>query len=430
MSSILTNNSAMVALQTLKSINSNLASTQAEISTGKAIGSAKDNAAVWAISKVMEADVKGFKGISDSLSLGESTVAVARQASETVTDLLTEIKSKIVAAQEDNVDRGKIQTDIVALRNQITSVVGAAQFNGLNLVDGSQTGTNANGNTGVDVLSSLDRKADGSIVTSSIGVDAQNLSLTAGTALAAGAASVGTDTGTAGVIDANDGGTNDSITLDTFAFLDASGGATATAAVMPDAAGVDTTVNTGLVVGDQLSLTIGTVQGNYVIKEGDTAESVVAGMKNAMVAQGLDGNSFSMDIDTNAAQLVITNETNADAAFSFSASRGSGGLSGLATMDVSTGGGADAALGAIENMIQTSIDASAAFGSVEGRIEIQSNFVGKLSDSLKAGIGAMVDADMEAASARLQALQVQQQLGTQALSIANQAPQNILSLFR
>ncbi|WP_371170472.1 flagellin [Aliiroseovarius sp. 2305UL8-7] len=430
MSSILTNNSAMVALQTLKSINSNLASTQAEISTGKSIGSAKDNAAVWAISKVMEADVKGFKGISDSLSLGESTVAVARQASETVTDLLTDIKSKIVAAQEDNVDRGKIQTDIVALRNQINSVVGAAQFNGLNLVDGTQGGTNTNGNVGVDVLSSLDRQADGSVVTSSIGVDAQNLSLTAGTALTTAAASVGTDTGTAGVIDANDGGTNDSITLDTFAFLDASGGATGTAAVMPDAAGVDTGVNTGLVVGDQLSLTIGTVQGSYVVKEGDTAESVVAGMKNALISQGLDGNSFTMDIDTNAAQLEITNETNADIAFSFSASRGSGGLSGLTTMDVSTSGGADAALGAIENMIQTSIDASASFGSVEGRIEIQSNFVGKLSDSLKSGIGAMVDADMEAASARLQALQVQQQLGTQALSIANQAPQNILSLFR
>jgi flagellin len=53
-----------------------------------------------------------------------------------------------------------------------------------------------------------------------------------------------------------------------------------------------------------------------------------------------------------------------------------------------------------------------------------------LTDSLKSGIGSLVDADMEAASARLQALQVQQQLGTQALSIANQAPQNILSLFR
>ena len=80
MSSILTNNGAMVALQTLKSINMNLASTQGEISTGKSVATAKDNAAVWAISKVMEADVKGFKGISDSLNLGQSTVAVARQA--------------------------------------------------------------------------------------------------------------------------------------------------------------------------------------------------------------------------------------------------------------------------------------------------------------------------------------------------------------
>ena len=134
MSSILTNNSAMVALQTLKSINGDLAKTQSMISTGKDVASAKDNASVWAISKVMEADVKGFKGISDSLSLGESTVAVARQASETVTDLLTDIKGKIVAAQEENVDREKIQTDIDALTDQIKSVVGAAQFNGLNLL--------------------------------------------------------------------------------------------------------------------------------------------------------------------------------------------------------------------------------------------------------------------------------------------------------
>lgn len=70
MSSILTNTSSMVALQTLKGINASLMKTQDEISTGKSVASAKDNAAVWAISKVMEADVKGFKGISDSLSLG------------------------------------------------------------------------------------------------------------------------------------------------------------------------------------------------------------------------------------------------------------------------------------------------------------------------------------------------------------------------
>ena len=126
MSSILTNSSSMVALQTLRGINSNLMKTQDEISTGKSVASAKDNSAVWAISKVMEADVKGFKGISASLSLGESTVTVARQAAETVTDLLTEIKGKIVAAQEDNVDRAKIQTDIGVLRSQINTVVGGS----------------------------------------------------------------------------------------------------------------------------------------------------------------------------------------------------------------------------------------------------------------------------------------------------------------
>jgi len=171
MSSILTNTSAMVALQTLKGINSGLEKTQAEISTGKSVGNAKDNAAVFAISKVMESDVRGFKGISDSLSLGESTVAVARQAAETVTDLLTDMKGKIVAAQEENVDRAKIQTDIVALREQIASVVGAAQFNGLNLVDGSSTDP-------VNVLSSLDRDSSGNVTAGQIQVNRQNLSVT------------------------------------------------------------------------------------------------------------------------------------------------------------------------------------------------------------------------------------------------------------
>ena len=68
--------------------------------------------------------------------------------------------------------------------------------------------------------------------------------------------------------------------------------------------------------------------------------------------------------------------------------------------------------------------------SAQGRIETQTEFISGLTDALKSGIGTLVDADMEEASARLQALQVQQQLGVQALSIANQAPQSILALFR
>ncbi len=430
MTSILTNTGAMVALQTLNSINSNLGNVQNEISTGKSIASAKDNSAIWAISKVMESDVNGFNAISDSLSLGESTVAVARQASETVTDLLTQIKGKVVASQEDNVDRAKIQTDIAALTKQVTSVVNAAQFNGLNLVNGKVTTTNTDGNTGIDILSSLDRASDGSVTSSSIGVETKNLSLTAGTTLTTAAANVGTDAGTVGVIDKNDGGTNDSIKLDTFAFLDNAGAATGTAALARGTAGLNNTVATGLMEGDLMTLQVGSTEAQYTVRAGDTAEAIVAGMKSSLQASGISATDFTMDIDTVAGELKITNNTNADVAFSFSSSRGSGGLSGLAAIDVSTGAGATAALGSIENLINTSIDASASFGSVQGRIQTQNSFISKLTDSLKSGIGSMVDADMEAASARLQALQVQQQLGVQALSIANQAPQSVLSLFR
>ena len=105
-------------------------------------------------------------------------------------------------------------------------------------------------------------------------------------------------------------------------------------------------------------------------------------------------------------------------------------MSGLDGIDVTTQEGAQAALDNMESLIQNSVDAAAEFGSIQGRIETQANFISKLTDNLKAGIGSLVDADMEATSAKLQALQVQQQLGIQALSIANQAPQSVLSLFR
>ncbi len=401
MSSILTNTSAMVALQTMKGINMNLNKTQADISTGKSVATAKDNAAVWAISKVMESDVEGFKGISDSLSVGNATLTVARNAAESVTKLLTEMKGKIVAAQADNVDRGKIQTDIVALRDQINSVVGAAQFNGLNLVDGSQTTVN--------VLSSLDRSTSG-VTSSNIAVTAQNLSTTAGAALTAGG----------GTLSAASVVTGTPVTLDGFAFQ---GGAGALAA---NDATADPSDLTELVAGDSIALTVGSVTGRYVVQEGDTADSLVSGLKNALTSNGLSDTDFSLTLA--AGELSVANNTNQAAAISVATTRGTGGLAGLNAINVETAPAT--ALQDIEGMLQTSIDAAAAFGSSQKRIEIQSDFVGKLTDSLKTGIGAMVDTDMEEASARLQALQVQQQLATQALSIANQQPQGLLSLFR
>lgn len=401
MSSILTNTSAMVALQTMKGINANLNKTQSDISTGKSVATAKDNAAVWAISKVMDSDVQGFKGISDSLAVGNATLTVARQASESVTKLLTEMKGKIVAAQADNVDRGKIQTDIVALREQINSVVGAAQFNGLNLVDGSRTTVN--------VLSSLDRSATG-VTSSNISVTAQNLSTSAGDELTAGA----------GTLSAASVVTGTPVTLNGFAFQ---GGAGALAANAPTA---DPATLTALIAGDSVELNIGSVSARYVVQEGDTGDSLVSGLKNALTANGLSDTDFTLTLGSGA--LTVANNTNQAVDITVGATRGTGGLAGLNAINVETQPAQ--ALQAIEGMLQTSIDAAAAFGSSQKRIEIQSEFVGQLTDSLKTGIGAMVDTDMEEASARLQALQVQQQLATQALSIANQQPQGLLALFR
>jgi flagellin len=402
MSSILTNTGAMVALQTLKGVNAKLGMTQGEIATGKTVSTSKDNAAVWAISKVMESDVKGFKGIQDSLNLGESTVAVARQAAETVTDLLTQMKAKVVAAQEDNVDRAKIQTDIQALQGQVNSVVGAAQFNGLNLVNGTAGAS-------IDILASLDRDTNGNVTASSITVSTQDLSTGAYTAIAAftGSTGVSANADTAGFTLDNAAGTGN---------LVIAGGAAFTA-------------------GDKVSVNIGGKSASYTVTADDVAATtpddlVAVGLKNAIDSLGITGLTVDYSSGT-PGQLSFTNAGTTDLTVAAQyKNAGSGGLATMSTIDVSTSGGATTALGNIETLITTAIDASAALGSSQTRLSIQSDFISKLSDALTTGIGTMVDADMEEASARLQSLQVQQQLGIQALSIANQAPQSVLALFR
>ncbi|MCV3269900.1 flagellin [Roseobacter sinensis] len=442
MSSILTNNSAMVALQTLKSINMNLGKVQSEISTGKTVESAKDNASVWAISKVMSSDVKGFEAISDSLSLGQATVGVALNASESITDLLTEIKAKIVNSQEENVDRNKIQADIEALTSQIGSISAAAQFNGLNVLSNQETttaytaaGTAADGSGTVSILSSLDRSATG-VAASNIDVSKGDLTTQTGVAGTIGALNAAAFT-VAGTATAN-GAANATYTI-----VGETTTAGRTQAVM---AGDSYEFNmeifdaalTGTPFATAQAASAGDGRALYVAKDGDTAADIASNLVDVMnfrLAEQGFGDDFT--ITSSGAAITVTNNTAtalaAAAAGNITTNAGgttSGGLALLNEVDVTTENGAAAALSAIEGLIQTSIDTAADLGSSALRIETQADFVSKLTDSLTSGIGALVDADMEAASAKLQALQTQQQLGVQALSIANQAPQTILSLFR
>ena len=99
-------------------------------------------------------------------------------------------------------------------------------------------------------------------------------------------------------------------------------------------------------------------------------------------------------------------------------------------LDISTSTDLAADLVTAEGALASALSTATSIGISEKAIETQQDFLSALTDRLSDGIGAMVDADMEEEAARLQALQVQQQLATQSLSIANQAPQNVLSLFR
>ena len=280
MTSILTNNGAMVALQTLQTVNNDLNTAQNEISTGKRVGSASDNAAVWAISKTMESDVAGFEAISESLAVGEATVAVASAGAENIVDTLVDIKELIVSAQSENVDHVKIQTDITKKVEQIDAIMSAAQFNGVNLLLDTVDGTESS----LGVLASLDRVGP---------------------------------TGTP-------------------------------AATEIDIAALDFTTN-------------------------------------------LDMSSMTAVSDSTTAATALTE---------------------------------------IEAFLTTAIDGAAQLGADKARLTDQGEFVGKLSDAMKQGISAMTDTNMEEASARLKALQTQQQLAVQSLSIANGAPQSLMSLFR
>ena len=283
MTSILTNNGAMVALQTLQSVNNNLTDAQNEISTGKRVGEASDNAAVWAISKTMESDIAGFNAISESLHVGEATVAVASAGAEQIVEKLTEIKELIVSAQSENVDHAKIQNDIEKKAEQIDSIISAAQFNGANLLAADIDGTGA---TQLGVLASLDRVgATGTPTPTEIDIDTVDFQTT---------------------IDVNSGGLTD-----------------------------------------------------------------------------------------------ITNSTSAATA-----------------------------LGEIDAFLTLAIDGAAQLGADTKRLKDQGDFVSKLTDSMKMGVSSMTDTNMEEASARLKALQTQQQLAVQSLSIANGAPESIMQLFR
>ncbi|GGD95553.1 flagellin [Rhizobium anhuiense] len=310
MTSILTNNAAMAALQTLRGVNDSLKDTQGRVSSGYRVEKAADNAAYWSIATTMRSDNKALSAVSDALGLGAAKVDTAYSAMDSALDIVSEIKAKIVAATEKGVDKTKIQQELDQLQEQLLSIAQSASFSGENWVAGA-SGTKS-------VVSSFVR--DGS-----------------------------------------------------------------------NAVSVKTT--------------------DYVLDSG-TLGNVLFGMTSTGAIEttsGIIGTAFN---GTYGGKVIV--------------------MASIYDLDITgfTQGQLDAALTGVELVLGAMTAAGSALGSISTRIQLQENFVSGLHDSIDSGVGRLVDADMEEESSRLSALQTQQQLAVQSLSIANSSAQNILTLFR
>ena len=156
MLSVNTNAGALVALENLNNTSAQLTQAQNVVSTGLLVGSAKDNGAIWSIAQNERADVSSLDAVKESLQTGQSIIDVASSAGTTVSNILVQMQQKALAASDSSLDtasRNALNNDFTALRNQITSTVINAGFNGVNLLDGSIAAITSLANTsGTSVL--------------------------------------------------------------------------------------------------------------------------------------------------------------------------------------------------------------------------------------------------------------------------------------
>ena len=416
MSSLMTNASAMTALKTLQMTNKSLDQTENRISTGYKVATASDNAAYWSIATTMRSDNKALSTVQDALGLGAATVDVAYTAMDSVKDVLDQIKTKLVSASQPGVDKSKIQSDISQLQQQLQTYASSASFSGNNWL--SVDSSSSNYKATQSVVSSFNRSSDNQVSISTIDIDITGVSLfdSSGT--------------TNGLLQ---GGTSGSATSDAaFAWTPGNldNGSTLTVGVTVDGG---TAQSVDINVADAANFSLD-----------DLVAGLNAGLTGATASKTDDGKLVLTSNSTGATSSIALGAVTSTKADGTTAGTATIGLTtATATAGADTGGGimdiditnaSAAQLKSYSDMVETMsgkvTTAAANLGSVKSRIDMQQDFVKNLMDAVDRGVGALVDADMSQESTRLQALQTQQQLGIQALSIANSNSQSILSLFR
>ncbi len=376
MSSILTNAVALSALQSLEMTQQNLATTQAQISTGLKVASAADNASYWSIATQLRSNTGVLGAVNDSLSQSQSVLGAATSALNSVITTINSIKTVLTEATNPGADLAALNTTLTSLGQQLTNAVNGASFNGLNLLDGSTAGAALNFVSGYNVSSA------GVATFSNIALTTQALT---------GAGGVPSTVVAPNITNAT-----------TIAALNAL--ADNHASVL--SYGQDVVDKTTDPTGDTFTVSSMDLAGN-------TTTTTYTGLDaNGNVTTNAAAVSFGVSVKTTPPAGMLTQ----------------GGVN--LTAMVTTAATAASQLTQVDAALQAVTSYSSIIGSTSDAMTTASNFNTSLSSNYTTGISALVDADMNQASTRLQALQTQQQLGVQSLSIANQSSQLILKLFQ
>jgi flagellin len=410
MTSILTNTAAMSALSTLRGISSSMEETQAHVSSGLRVGTASDNAAYWSIATTMRSDNMALSAVSDALGLGAAKVDTAYAGMESAIEVVKEIKAKLVAATEDGVDKSKIQEEIDQLKDQLTSISQAASFSGENWLQADIT--TAGTTVGKSVVASFVRDDNGSVSVKKVDYDLSTSNVLFDTSgnnngILDKTYNVSQKSVTVGV---NVDGVVTQETVAAYSMDELiAGGATFT--TNTTAGGATTRLAEATATAGQVTT------GDYFVQISDDTWVKAADVTGTGQEVLHDEGGTYYGVDTTAAGRPATNIAAPTS---------------IADIDITNISSAnlDALISGVDAALTDMTSAAAQLGSLSSRIDMQTEFVSKLSDSIDSGVGRLVDADMNEESTKLKALQTQQQLAIQALSIANSDSQNVLSLFR
>jgi flagellin len=396
--SILTNSSALSALQSLNMTEQNLSITQNQVSTGLAISNASQNAAYWSIGQQLNSDSGIVTAANSALSQSQAVFDTATSAINSVITTINSIQTAITEANQPNADIANINISLASLSAQLTDAINGASFNGLNILNGS-----ISSGTPMNFVSGFDASSSGGTV-STIGFTTQ--ALTGGPG-----ASVSQTTQAPTVTDA--------ATIASLAALTTSSATTASYGTDAISTGADTLTITSMALDGTTTATTYT----GIDTNGNT--TTIAAAAAAVAAAQAPGAP-----STNAGFAVSVTTTQPSTATSGILSQG-----GFDLTSLGTGGGAVSAanassmLTAVNAALQAVTSYSAIIGSTQDRMTAAATLNSALTTNYANGASGLVDADMNQASTRLQALQTQQQLGIQSLAIANQNSQLILKLF-